>query len=86
MGRSPRDDTSVPLRRGGVYRVFLSLFLAWFYIRSGGNLFLTCWLHASFNLTPTFLPMFEPGLVVLWILVTAGIVFKDKMWELIVVP
>lgn len=66
---------------GGVYRVFLSIFLAWFYIRSGGNLFLTCWVHASFNLMPTFLPTFELGLVVLWLLVTLGIVFKDKMWR-----
>jgi membrane protease YdiL (CAAX protease family) len=66
---------------GAVYRVFLAIFLAWFYSRSGGNLFLTCWMHASFNLMPSFLPTFEPGLVVLWILAVAGIVFKDKMWR-----
>lgn len=66
---------------GGVYRVFLAIFLAWFYIRSGGNLFLTCWMHATFNLMPTLLPMFELGLVILWILVTAGVVFKDRMWR-----
>lgn len=65
----------------GVYRVFLAIFLAWFYLRSGGNLFLTCWLHASFNLMPTFLPTFDLGLVILWILATAGIVSKDKMWR-----
>jgi membrane protease YdiL (CAAX protease family) len=66
---------------GGVYRVFLSIFLAWFYTRSGGNLFLTCWMHASFNLMPTFLPTFETGLVVLWMLGVAGLVFKDEMWR-----
>jgi uncharacterized protein len=66
---------------GGVYRVFLAIFLAWFYMRTGGNLFLTCWMHASFNLMPTFLPTFEPGLVALWILAVVGIVLKDKMWR-----
>jgi len=66
---------------GGVYRVFLAIFLAWFYIRSGGNIFLTCWMHTTFNLMPTFLPIYVPGLVILWILVTAGIVVKDKMWR-----
>ncbi len=65
---------------GEVYRIFLAIFLAWFYTRSGGNLFLTCWIHATFNLIPTFLPTSAPGLVILWILVTASIVFKDKMW------
>lgn len=67
---------------GGAYRVFLSIFLAWFYMRSGGNLFLTCWMHTSFNLMPTFLPTFDLGLVILWILAVAGIVFKDKMWRI----
>jgi membrane protease YdiL (CAAX protease family) len=66
---------------GGVYRVFLAIFLAWFYIRSGGNLFLTCWMHASFNLMPTFLPTFDTGLVILWTLTAAGIVFTDRMWR-----
>jgi hypothetical protein len=66
---------------GGVYRIFLSIFLAWFWMRSGGNLFLACWMHASFNLMPTFLPIFEPGLAVLWILAVSGIVLKDKMWR-----
>lgn len=66
---------------GGVYRVFLAVFLAWFYMRSGGNLFLTCWMHATFNLMPTFLPTVERGLVILWILVTAAIIYKDRMWR-----
>ncbi len=66
---------------GAVYRVFLAIFLAWFYTRSDSNLFLTCWMHAAFNLMPTFLPTFEPGLVILWLLATAGIVFQDKMWR-----
>jgi membrane protease YdiL (CAAX protease family) len=67
---------------GGVYRVFLAIFLAWFFMRSGGNLFLTCWLHASFNLMPTFLPTYEPGLVILWLVVVAGIVVSDRMWRI----
>lgn len=66
---------------GGAYRVFLSIFLAWFYMRSGGNLFLTCWMHTSFNLMPTFLPTFDIGMVILWTLVVAGIVFSDKKWR-----
>ena len=66
---------------GAAYRVFLAIFLAWFYMRTGGNLFLTCWMHASFNLMPTFLPTFDLGLVVLWILTVVGIVLKDRMWR-----
>lgn len=66
---------------GAVYRLFLAIFLAWFYICSGGNIFLTCWMHTTFNLMPIFLPIYVPGLVILWILVTAGIVVKDKMWR-----
>jgi uncharacterized protein len=66
---------------GGAYRVFLSIFLAWFYMRSGGNLFLTCWMHASLNLMPSFLPTFDVGLVILWTLTAAGIVIKEKMWR-----
>ena len=65
----------------GAYRVLLAIFLAWFYLRSGGNLFLTCWMHASFNLMPTFLPTFDLGLVVLWILAVAGIVLWDRLWR-----
>jgi hypothetical protein len=30
---------------------------------------------------PTFLPTFELGLMILWILATVGVVFKDKMWR-----
>jgi len=64
-----------------IYRVFLAIFLAWFYARSGGNLFLTACLHATFNLTPVFLPTLEPGLLGLWVLVTAAIVWGDRMWR-----
>lgn len=65
----------------GGYRVFLAIFLAWFFMRSGGNLFLTCWLHASFNLMPTFLPTFDIGLVILWIVAVTGIIVMDRMWR-----
>jgi len=66
---------------GAVYRLFLAIFLAWFFIRSGGNVFLACWMHTTLNLMPTLLPLYVPGLVILWILVTAVIVLKEKMWR-----
>ena len=66
---------------GGVFRVLLSIFLAWFYNRSGGNLLMTAILHASFNVMPNFLPTSDIGLLVLWLIVVVGVVFTDKMWR-----
>jgi hypothetical protein len=66
---------------GEVYRVFLAIFLAWFTTRSGGNLVLASWVHATFNLVPTFLPMSELGLAILWVGVTVGIVVQGRMWR-----
>jgi membrane protease YdiL (CAAX protease family) len=66
---------------GAVFRVLLSIFLAWFYRRSGGSLFLMIWLHTNFNLMVNFLPTSDLGLLVLWLIVCAVIVVKDKMYR-----
>jgi hypothetical protein len=66
---------------GAVFRVLLSIFLAWFYMRSGGSLFLMVFLHTSFNLMVNFLPTSDLGLLVLWLVVVLIVVFKDKMYR-----
>lgn len=66
---------------GGLYRLPLAIFLAWFYNRSGGNLFLTIFLHASFNRTPSILPTSSIMLMALCLVVAGVMVVKDKMWQ-----
>ena len=66
---------------GFIFRILLSIFLAWFYNRSGGNLFLMMILHTSFNTMVNFLPTSDLGLLVLWLIVVAFVVVKDKMWR-----
>ncbi len=66
---------------GGVFRIFLAIFLAWFYNRSGGNLFLMMVLHTSFNWMVNFLPTSDLGLLVLWLVVVVIVVIKDKMYR-----
>jgi membrane protease YdiL (CAAX protease family) len=66
---------------GAIYRIPLAIFLAWFYNRSGGNLFLTMFLHASFNRTPSLLPTPSLMLMVLCLIVAVVMVVKDKMWR-----
>ena len=66
---------------GFIFRILLSIFLAWFYNRSGGNLFLMAFLHTSFNTMVNFLPTSDLGLLVLWLLVVVFVVVKDKMWR-----
>ena len=66
---------------GGIYRIFLAIFLAWFYNRSGGNLFLMVFLHTSFNVVVDFMPFSELILLVLWVIVIGVIVIKDKIWQ-----
>lgn len=66
---------------GAVFRIFLAIFLAWFYNRSGGSLFLVIFLHTCFNSMVNFLPTSDLGLLVLWLLVTVFVVVKDKMWR-----
>ena len=63
------------------FRVLLAIFLAWFYNRSGGNLFLMIFLHTSFNVMVNFLPTSDLGLLVLWLVVVAVVVVKDKMYR-----
>jgi len=74
-------DLVVGMVSGGVYRIPLAIFLAWFYNRSGGNLFLIMFLHASFNRTPSLLPTSSLMLMVLCLIVAVGMVVKDKMWR-----
>lgn len=66
---------------GGIYRIFLAIFLAWFYNRSGGNLFLMVFMHTCFNVMVDFMPLSDVMLLVLWIAVVVVIVVKDKMWR-----
>jgi membrane protease YdiL (CAAX protease family) len=66
---------------GAIYRVFLAIFLAWFYNRSGGNLFLMVFMHTCFNVMVDFLPLSDLLMLGLWVLVVIAIVLKDKMWR-----
>ena len=66
---------------GGVFRVFLSIFLAWVYIKSKGNLFAIIMLHTSFNVMVNFLPTSDTGLTILWLLVSIAVVVEGKMWR-----
>jgi membrane protease YdiL (CAAX protease family) len=66
---------------GGIYRIFLAIFLAWFYNRSGGNLFLMVFMHTCFNVMADFLPLSDLIMLVLWLLVVVVIVIKDRMWR-----
>jgi membrane protease YdiL (CAAX protease family) len=66
---------------GGIYRVLLSIFLAWFYNRSGGDIFAMVFLHTCFNVMVNFLPTSDLGLTVLWLIVVVVIVFRDKMYR-----
>jgi membrane protease YdiL (CAAX protease family) len=66
---------------GGIYRILLSIFLAWFYNRSKGDLFAMVFLHTCFNVMVNFLPTSDLGLTVLWLLIVIVIVVKDKMYR-----
>jgi membrane protease YdiL (CAAX protease family) len=66
---------------GAIYRIPLAIFLAWFYNRSGGNIFLTMFLHASFNRTPSLLSTSSLMLMALCLIVAVVMVVKDKMWR-----
>jgi membrane protease YdiL (CAAX protease family) len=66
---------------GAIFRVLLSIFLAWFYNRSGGSLFLMIYLHTCFNVMVNFLPTSDAGLAVLWLIVVGVVVFADKMYR-----
>ena len=66
---------------GALFRVFLSIFLAWVYIKSKGNLFAMILLHTSFNVMVNFLPTSDAGLTILWLLVSIAVVVEGKMWR-----
>jgi membrane protease YdiL (CAAX protease family) len=66
---------------GGVYRIFLAIFLAWLYNRSGGNLLLMVYMHTCFNVMVGFAPLSDVILLGLWVVVVVVIVVKDRMWR-----
>jgi len=66
---------------GFIFRIFLSIFLAWFYKRSGGSLFLMIFLHTCFNILVNYLPTSDLGIALLWLVVVVIIIIKDKMWR-----
>ncbi len=66
---------------GFIFRVLLSIFLAWFYDRSNGNLFAVIFLHTSFNVMVNYLPTSDVGLTILWILIAALLVSLAKMYR-----
>jgi uncharacterized protein len=66
---------------GAIYRIFLAIFLAWFYNRCGGNLFLMVFLHTCFNVMVDFMPLSDIVMLLLWVLVVVVIVVQDKMWR-----
>jgi membrane protease YdiL (CAAX protease family) len=74
-------DLIVGMVSGAIYRIPLAIFLAWFYNRSGGNIFLTMFLHASFNRTPSLLSTSSLMLMALCLIVAVVMVVKDKMWR-----
>jgi membrane protease YdiL (CAAX protease family) len=66
---------------GAIYRVFLAIFLAWFYNRTDGNLFLMVLMHTCFNVIVDFLPLSDAVMLLLWVVVVMVIVVKDRMWR-----
>jgi len=66
---------------GAVFRVFLAIFLAWFYNKSGRNLFAIIMLHTSFNVMVNFLPTSDAGLTILWLIVSIIAIIEGKMWQ-----
>jgi membrane protease YdiL (CAAX protease family) len=66
---------------GFVFRIFLSIFLTWVYNRTGGSLFCMIVLHTSFNMVANFIPTSDLVLMVLWIILVAVVVVKDKMYS-----
>ena len=53
---------------GFIFRIFLSIFLTWFYNRSKGNVLAMILLHTSFNMVVNFLPTSDAMLAILWLL------------------
>ena len=66
---------------GGIFRILLAIILAWFYDRSGGNLFLMIFMHTCFNVMVNFLPTSDLWLLVLLLIVVVVIVLRDKMYR-----
>jgi uncharacterized protein len=75
------EDIVLGMLGGGIYRILLAIFLAWFYNRSGGNIFLMIFLHTCFNQLVNFLPVSDFALLLLWIVVVVVIILSDKMYR-----
>jgi len=75
------EDVVVGMLGGGIYRILLAIFMAWVYNRTGGNVFFMVLLHTSFNLMVDFIPTSNVILLVLWIVIVAAVVIKDKMYQ-----
>lgn len=65
----------------GIFRILLSIFLAWFYNRSGGNVLAMIILHTTFNMAVNFLPTSDLALAVMWLIISIAVVISDKMWK-----
>lgn len=66
---------------GGLYRIFLSIFLTWVYNRSRGNVLLMVLLHASFNVAVDYLPLSDTLLAVFWLVISVGLMMNGKMTQ-----
>lgn len=74
------DPLVIGMIGGAIFRVFLAIFLAWAYNRSGSLLTVVI-LHTSFNMVLNFLPTSDLVILVLWLIVTVMVVVKDKMYR-----
>jgi len=81
LNRFYPEDLVMGMIGGGIYRILLAIFMAWFYNRSGGKVILLVILHTSFNMVVNYIPVSEPLLVVLWLIVVVTVVLKDKMYR-----
>ncbi len=66
---------------GFVFRILQSIFLAWVYNRSNGNLLTIIILHTSFNVMANFLPTSDVGLTIMWLGICLAAIFTDKMFQ-----
>jgi membrane protease YdiL (CAAX protease family) len=66
---------------GFIFRIMLSIFLAWFYQRSGKNLFAMMVLHANFNMAVNFLPTSDLGLTILWVVLDVLVIIAGKLYQ-----
>ncbi len=66
---------------GGIYRLFLAIFMAWLYNRTGGNVLLLVLFHASLNVMIDFFPTNDLILIILWLIACVLVVVKERMYR-----